>query len=240
MAGKGTLRGLRRSMSRTRKSRAQVLMLGLGGAGKTTMLTQWHHGRSLPSPTIGFNAEGLELEGLSIACWDLGRRERIGPVWRHHVSDTSVIIMVVDASDEERLDLARTELVGALSDQALTGCSVVVAANKQDVQGALGGEDVAAALGMSGLRGHTWRVIETSAATGEGLDELLDAVSMLEGSFASSEDSTSPPRHETEESFLSRAGPQTPRKSAAGLSRTSSRWSFRMARDLQHMLSQAL
>lgn len=154
------------------------------------------------------------------------------------MSDTSIVIMVVDASDKERLDLARTELVGALSDQALTGCSVVVAANKQDVQGALGSEDVAAALGMSGLRGHRWRVIETSAATGEGLDDLLDAVSTLDGSFVSGEDSTSPARPETEESFLSRAGPQTPRKT--GLSRTNSRWGFRMAKDLQFMLSQAL
>lgn len=232
-------------MSRTRKSRAQVLMLGLEGAGKTTMLAQLRHDRDIESavaggpisqsPTIGFNAEGLELDGLSIACWDLGRRERIGPVWRHHVSDTSVVIMIVDASDEERLDVARTELVGALSDQALAGCSVVVAANKQDVQGALSGEEVAAALGLSGLRGHKWRVVETCAASGEGLDELLDATAVvMQGSFVSCEESLEP----AEESFLCRAGPQTPRKRS--LSRAGSRWSFRIARDVQHMLSQAL
>jgi len=202
------------------------------------MLTHWRRGHSVQSPTIGFNAEGCELDRMSIACWDLGRRERIGPVWRHHVSDSSAVIMVVDASDERNLDLARAELVGALSDQALACCSVVVAANKQDVPSALGCDDVAAALGLSGLRGHAWRVVGTSAASSEGLDEVLDAVFALDSRFASSDECTSPSRPEPEESFLSPARPQIARK--RGFSRPSSRWSFRIAREVQHMLSQAL
>lgn len=151
------------------------------------------------------------------------------------MSDTSVVIMVVDASDRERLDLARSELVGALSDQALAGCSVVVAANKQDVHSALGAEEVADALGLRGLRGHAWRVVETSAASGQGLDEMLDAAATPEGSLLSGEDSL---KHEPEQGLLDRALPHPPRKRS--LSRVSSRWSFRLARDVQHMLSQAI
>nr|GEV83534.1 ADP-ribosylation factor 1-like [Tanacetum cinerariifolium] len=56
------------------KKEACIVILGLDGAGKTTILYKLSEpGKVVPSyPTIGLNVESFEYKNINFTAWDLG------------------------------------------------------------------------------------------------------------------------------------------------------------------------
>jgi len=55
------------------KQEARIVLLGLACAGKTAILHKLKHGHVVTTgPTIGFNTETLEYNGISFSVWDVG------------------------------------------------------------------------------------------------------------------------------------------------------------------------
>lgn len=69
--------------------------------------------------------------------WDVGGQDKIRPLWRHYFSGTQGLIFVIDSSDRERIDEARTELARIIQDREMKDALLLVFANKQDVQGCM-------------------------------------------------------------------------------------------------------
>jgi len=66
------------------KQEMRVLMLGLDGAGKTTILYKLKLGEIVNTiPTIGFNVERVEYKNVTFTVWDIGGQERVRPLSRH-------------------------------------------------------------------------------------------------------------------------------------------------------------
>jgi signal recognition particle receptor subunit beta len=85
----------------------RILMLGLDGAGKTTVLYRLKLNKYITTaPTIGFNAESLKYRNLEMTIWDVGGQEKIRPLWRHYCRGTDALIFVVDSNDRDRLEEA--------------------------------------------------------------------------------------------------------------------------------------
>ncbi len=60
------------------KSDKRILMLGLDGAGKTTILYKLKVGEVVNSvPTIGFNMETVEFKNIRFSVWDIGGQDKI-------------------------------------------------------------------------------------------------------------------------------------------------------------------
>lgn len=56
----------------------RILMLGLDGAGKTTILYKLKLGEVVATiPTIGFNVETLQYKRLRFTVWDVGGQDKI-------------------------------------------------------------------------------------------------------------------------------------------------------------------
>ena len=88
----------------------------------------------------------------------------------------------MDASDRERVDVAREELARLLAHAELEDASLLVLANKQDLPSAMSSAEVVekmelGKLGQRGQRGHDWYVQSCCATAGEGLYEGLDWLS---------------------------------------------------------------
>jgi len=82
---------------------SRVLFLGLDATGKTTALYSLKLGQIVTTiPTIGFNVETLQHNGVNIAAWDVGMRDKMRPLMRHYFPSTSGIVFFFDCVDIER------------------------------------------------------------------------------------------------------------------------------------------
>ncbi|KAL0974266.1 hypothetical protein UPYG_G00217940 [Umbra pygmaea] len=114
----------------------QVLVLGLEGAGKTSLLHCFATG-SLEqdvAPTQGFNAVSINREDLQIEFLEIGGTKNLQPYWKRYMSKAMVLVYVVDSSDAAQFPLAKTHLHELLKTDLYL--PLVVLANKQDKPGA--------------------------------------------------------------------------------------------------------
>ncbi|KAK8394533.1 hypothetical protein O3P69_006597 [Scylla paramamosain] len=147
----------------------RILILGLDGAGKTTILYRLQVGEVVTTiPTIGFNVEQVTYKNLRFQVWDLD------PYWRCYYSNTDAIIYVVDSADRDRIGISKQELVSMLEEEELKSAILAVLANKQDMEGAMTVAEVHSALGLDALKTRTFQIFKTSAIKGEGLDQAMD------------------------------------------------------------------
>jgi ADP-ribosylation factor protein 1 len=165
-----------------KKPEMRILMLGLDGAGKTTILTALKLNEFVNTiPTVGFNVETISYRNLNFNIWDVGGQDKIRRLWRYYYNNVDCLIFVIDSMDRERIDdrfdyenSAKDELIRLLNEDELSGVSLLVYANKQDAQGAMKVQDVATSLDLPNIaRGHNWHIQGCSAMTGDGLYEGL-------------------------------------------------------------------
>ena len=112
---------------------ARILMLGLDGAGKTTILFNLKLGEVVNTvPTIGFNMETVQYKNVEFSVWDVGGQERLRQLWHHYYEGTQGLIFAVDSSDRDRIDEAAETLRNLMNDEYLKDACLLVFANKQD------------------------------------------------------------------------------------------------------------
>merc|ERR1711894_624960 len=156
----------------------RILILGLDGAGKTTILYRLQVGEVVTTiPTIGFNVETVQYKNLKFQVWDLGGQTSIRPYWRCYFSNTDAIIYVVDSMDRDRIGISKSELIAMLEEDELKSAILVVLANKQDIEGAMSVTEVHQALGLDALKNRTFQIFKASAIRGDGLDESMEWLS---------------------------------------------------------------
>ncbi|OZJ04673.1 ADP-ribosylation factor-like protein 1 [Bifiguratus adelaidae] len=161
----------------------RILILGLDGAGKTTILYRLQIGEVVTTiPTIGFNVETVTYKNIKFQVWDLGGQTSIRPYWRCYYSNTDAVIYVVDSVDKDRMDTSKEELHAMLEEEELKDAALLVFANKQDMESALSPSEVSNLLGLDTLKHRQWSIFKTSAVKGEGLTEGLDwLVNVIQG-----------------------------------------------------------
>lgn len=154
----------------------RLLILGLDNAGKTTILRKFS-GEPIDTiePTLGFNIKTLFHRSYTLNVWDVGGQKSIRSYWRNYFESTDGLIWVVDSSDKLRLELCRQELESLLQQERLAGASLLIFANKQDLDGALSKEDIYEVLELDKMsQDRHWSIMSCSAVTGNGLVEGID------------------------------------------------------------------
>ncbi|KAK8205366.1 ADP-ribosylation factor family-domain-containing protein [Phyllosticta paracitricarpa] len=170
----------------------RILMLGLDAAGKTTILYKLKLDKDVTTiPTVGFNVETVMYKKTRFNVWDVGGQDKIRPLWRHYFSGarnlhntvpntnasgkgTQGLIFVVDSSDRDRIDEARTELARIISDREMKDARLLIFANKQDVSAAMKPDEVKTKLQLDKIASqHKWKIEPSCATTGEGIFEGL-------------------------------------------------------------------
>ena len=95
------------------RDECRVIVVGLEGSGKTTIVYRLKHGKLTDSeiiPTIGFNCECVEYHKMIFSLWDLGGSQDFRAFWRLYFKGTQAIIFVIDSSDLKRMDEARESM----------------------------------------------------------------------------------------------------------------------------------
>jgi len=171
-----------------------VALIGLGGAGKSTMLrAMGGDPEPKPRPTTGFSQKKLAFdlgkEQASVHWYDLPGSWT--SKWEGYLVEAHALAYVVDAASDadafERATAVFRETVG-LDGDATTGCArvaegkpLLVIANKQDEAGARSAAEVATALGLAGgaePKSNKYRVVGCSChpvKAGGTFDPVLEA-----------------------------------------------------------------
>ncbi|XP_069001384.1 ADP-ribosylation factor-like 10 isoform X2 [Embiotoca jacksoni] len=138
------------------RGKRQVLVLGLDGAGKSSMLQGLNPGepaakrsRSRCRPTRGFNFMSLNAPACQLDFLEIGGGEDLRRYWLEYMRRTHVLVYVVDSSDRSRLPLAKAELHRLL--RVEPQLPVVVLGNKQDKPNAVSVSDLREALSLGSL-----------------------------------------------------------------------------------------
>jgi len=153
----------------------RILMLGIDGAGKTTILYKLKMGENINTvPTIGFNVESLQFRNIKFTVWDVGGQDRIRKLWRHYYEGTNGLIYVVDSNDVNRIEESSLELEKLLREDEMRNAVLLILANKQDLPNAVSVSELTERLGLHRLRDRAWNVQATCAMSGDGLHEGME------------------------------------------------------------------
>jgi len=164
-----------------KEKEVRLLMLGLDNAGKTTILKKFN-GEDIDtiSPTLGFNIKTLEHREFKLNIWDVGGQKSLRSYWRNYFESTDGLIWVVDSADRRRLEDCKHELESLLLEERLSGATLLVFANKQDLPGALSSDEIKEALELDNIKTHHWKIQDCSAVTGDnllsGIDWIVDDI----------------------------------------------------------------
>ncbi|NXR16072.1 ARL10 protein, partial [Semnornis frantzii] len=143
----------------------QVLVLGLDGAGKSSILHYICSRRARKSiaPTYAFNSAQLCVEGLEMDLLEVGGSQNMRAYWHHYLSQAHVLVFVVDSEDRSRLLTARQELHALLDAEPLL--PLVVLANKQDKSNALSTAELWEELALETVSGQREIFLLPTSAT---------------------------------------------------------------------------
>lgn len=160
------------------ESSFNVVWLGLEASGKSSLIDRIGQGEFVPaSLTIGLSVTSFFAEGIKLVNCDVSGHKSFRSIWDSLiVGSPDVMVYVIDASDDDTLGEARDVLASlALKADLLKGLPVLIVANKQDVEGTLNTEQLTTKLNLPELmQGREWKVVETSAKTGSGIQDMLE------------------------------------------------------------------
>ncbi|WDK16726.1 ADP-ribosylation factor family protein [Colletotrichum graminicola] len=162
--------------ARLKDKEMRILMLGLDNAGKTTIVKKiMGEDVNSVSPTLGFIIKTIDYDGylIALSSWDVGGQKTLRSYWRNYFEKTDALIWVVDATDRLRIEDCREELHGLLQEERLSGASLLVFANKTDVNGCMNEREILQGLQLEAIRTHHWHILRCSAMTGINLKEGL-------------------------------------------------------------------
>ncbi|KAJ6653624.1 hypothetical protein lerEdw1_009058 [Lerista edwardsae] len=127
----------------------QILVLGLDGAGKTSVLHSLatNHVKRSTAPTEGFNAVCVSTEENKMEFLEIGGSESLRDYWKMYLPRVLLLIYVVDSADHVRLPVAKKLLHQLVQNNSTL--PLMVLANKQDLEGAYCITDIHEALALS-------------------------------------------------------------------------------------------
>ncbi|XP_077331532.1 ADP-ribosylation factor-like protein 9 isoform X2 [Lithobates pipiens] len=129
----------------------QVVVIGLDGSGKTSVLNSIaaNKGKFVTTPTAGVNALCVHNGTSKMEFLEIGGSEHLRPYWKMYLSRAFAVIFVVDSADHGRLPLAKRHLHQLIQQDALI--PLMVLANKQDLKNAYHITEIHEALGLTDI-----------------------------------------------------------------------------------------
>lgn len=127
----------------------QVLVLGLDGSGKTSVLNSilTNRGKHSTTPTEGINAMCINTGRSRMELIEVGGGETLRPYWKMYLPRALAVIFVVDSADHSRLPLAKSHLHQLIQQDSYL--PLLVLANKQDLENAYHITEIHEALALS-------------------------------------------------------------------------------------------
>jgi len=131
-----------------------LVFVGLDNAGKTTLLGILSTGHlRQAAPTQYPTCEELVINKIKLSCHDVGGHLEARRIWRDYFPSVNAIVFLVDATDQERLEEAKLELNGILTNPMVSDRPLLILGNKIDKRNVLSEEQLRVALCLTETTG---------------------------------------------------------------------------------------
>jgi small GTP-binding protein len=168
----------------------KICMLGSYGVGKTSLVARFVHSMFADKyhTTVGVKIDkkivAVDGKEVTLVLWDMAGEEDGAPVKLNQVRDTSGYLLVADGTRSRTLEVARSIQQRVEAEVGTRPFLLLV--NKADLRETWETPDST----WSELTGEGWTVLETSAKSGQQVEEAFLSLTarMLEAQVASSED----------------------------------------------------
>jgi hypothetical protein len=157
----------------------KICMLGAPGVGKTSLVRRFvdsvFSDKYLSTIGVKIDRKSVELGGttLNLMLWDLQGEERYQWVRMQYLRGAAGYILVADGTRSDTFEVAMG-LQETAAERA-PGLPFILCLNKAD----LWGQWAISATQQDWLKEKGWRVIQTSAKSGDGVEEAFQALSTL-------------------------------------------------------------
>ena len=151
-----------------------VLVLGLNGAGKTSILARlMQDDPRTVLPTLGFSMKAFSIDGGKhvLKMWDVGGGPSVRGFWPAYYAKADAIIFVINSTDRRRLMETSACLQQVLDADELIDLPLLVYANKQDTPDAIPASELEVLLHLGAIRDRSWRCVQCSAISGGGIED---------------------------------------------------------------------
>jgi len=151
----------------------KICMLGYYGVGKTSLVSQFvsHLFAEKYQTTVGVKIDKKEVDvngrEVTLVLWDVAGEEDNAPVNLKHVRGASGYLLVMDGRRLKTVDAAIK--IQARVEDEIGRHPFLVLVNKADERASWEVSDTA----LTGLASRGWTVLETSAKTGEKVEEAF-------------------------------------------------------------------
>ena len=160
----------------------RVLILGLDGSGKTTLIYLLKYKEVITTlPTVGFNIEELQIaKRLRVRLWDVGGHHKVRHLWTHYYMTTAGIIYMIDSSSKDRLKESKEEFYKILKHRDVKEhIPVLLFANKQEMEGALSVNEIIEFFELKEYVSNPWCMQECSTQKQEGVWKGMETFSEM-------------------------------------------------------------
>ncbi len=162
------------------KKHARILLLGLDGAGKTSILYQLKLSDLVnTTQTIGFNLEKIKYKNLFLELWDIGGYNifydnKCTVLCKHYFKNIDGIVFVIDCNDKKRFGKVNQALLEIINNEELKNIPLLIFGNKQDLNDAISPNELIELLEMKKIKNNKWLLQGSSALNGRGIKEGFD------------------------------------------------------------------
>ncbi|MFX0114434.1 MAG: ADP-ribosylation factor-like protein [Candidatus Hodarchaeota archaeon] len=171
---------IKRLFKRKEKHLAEgtVVFLGLGEAGKTTILNRLIHGDfTNPIRTMGLNVDEFSYRKVKFRTFDLGGQDTFHTLWASYVQHATAVVYVVDASNPMLFPESYEALKNVLK-SIPDDCILLILANKADLNTARALEDILRTFDLFFLQRMAYlksiNIFLISAKTGDSFHKAFD------------------------------------------------------------------
>jgi len=157
------------------KKQFRLCILGLAGAGKTSLTYRILHGSVIfTMPTIGLNYEIMEFPRFTLAMYDTGGQDKLRALWPYYIQGADVIWFLIDATDTQNMKESIDLMIQTLSAEEAGSACVAILLTKTDVQGCVTREGFMKLFSLDSIPQHQKLVLDISTFTYKNVDVLLD------------------------------------------------------------------
>ncbi len=153
---------------------SKIIFLGDGGVGKTSLIRRYLGKGLSKGITLGVDFYSLHNGNADIVVWDLSGQERFRYLLDSFIVGARIAVLVFDLSRPSTM--IRLEQWLGLLDKLNNQVKIILVGNKKDLGKRIDNEFIKQLINRIASKHRFLRYIETSAYSGENVDQLFELI----------------------------------------------------------------